>query len=555
MDFRCISFHQANADIDLCRLAVDLGFNHVELQMENGQFRRLQKVDGDAAPSQQEGLRLSHDWLVETGKLKALQELGLRIVVWTREIEDYDADRDGPIALDNHKLFESLEQRYEAIFTEIFPELDAVALTVAETNTWVEDPAVIKRICDMVAEVCRRHGKRMILRTFAYEDQRAAVGRIARELPDDVWLMTKYNPRDWHIRGVRDSLIGNIDPTRETVEEDIGGEYHLANKTANCMVDAFRRRFAPLKRMGLRGLTLRSNRGWDINKNYQGTIYGEVQETHLWAYAAWMQEELEGEDAVVEPIRRWAAYTFGDDAPIDELVQVFRPTGEVMAEALYVGFEPFGDTRNPVPIVRTTGGNRIWREEPITIARRYSDAEAELNGDRAAVKPVMPWAWASAYHHARANHPHEPALLPHYHDLRRGHPDLIVAKTASLQAARRSIDASISRFETLKSSLAQEPWYYFRFKLEATRRELQFRSNAILAYMLGCQRVYSDDSARKDLLAKEISKHLAAIDAMAKDAAAATPQEQKHRGRAYQFLAWPEGMSAFTENLRAHFEL
>ncbi len=555
MDFRCVSFHQANPDLDLCRLAAGLGFNHVELQTENPQFRKELKLAPGEPVRQLDGLRACRERLTRQGKLQPLRGLGLRVVLWTREIEDHDPDRDGPLSSDNPRLYAALAQRYARLFTEVFPEAQAVAMTVAESSTWIDDPRVIARVCETVAQVCREHGRTLIVRSFAYESQRAAVGRVLRSLPDDVLLMTKYNPRDWHLRGIRDPRIGNLAPGREIVEEDIAGEYHLENRVANCMADAFRDRFLPLRRMGLHGLTLRCNRGWDMARNHQGSLYGEVQESHLWAYAAWMRESLEGEAARSTPIHRWAASVFGDDAPLDELVEVFRPTGGAVAEALYVGPEPFGDARSRVPIVRTTGGDWGWQTTPVIPARRYTDEEAERCGDHDGAAGGIPWGRASAFHHGRSNHPEDPAWLASYHRLRRGHPRCVADKAHALTEARATMDRSIARFDALRDRVPGEPWAYLRFKLERTRRELVFRGHAAMAYLLGCQRLYSDDPAARRKAGAQIATHLRAITAMVQNAQTRQTVAQSHRGRTFDFPPWPEGMAAFVNNLEAHFRL
>ncbi|MEM1212019.1 MAG: hypothetical protein AAGI68_06940 [Planctomycetota bacterium] len=207
MDFRCISFHQANPDLELCRLAAGLGFNHVELQTENPQFRRELGLQPDEPINQADGLRETRRRLFAEGKLQALRGLGYRLVLWVREIEDHNPDRDGPLELSNDRVFEALADRYHALLTEVFPEADTLALTVAETSTWIDDPAMIDRICRTVHRVCKQHGRRLIVRSFAYQAQLAAMAQVLRELPDDILLMIKYGPRDWILRGIRDPLI------------------------------------------------------------------------------------------------------------------------------------------------------------------------------------------------------------------------------------------------------------------------------------------------------------------------------------------------------------
>ncbi|MEM6333233.1 MAG: hypothetical protein AAF823_07845 [Planctomycetota bacterium] len=537
--------------MDLCRLAASLGFNRVELQTEMPQFWRELGVERGETVGQSAGLRAVGDRLRRDGSLDALEALGLRVVLWTREVEDHDLHRDGPIAADNHALFEAMADRYDRLLTEDFSEIDSIALTVAEASAWVADPAVIERVCETVHAACRRHGKTLIVRSFAYEGQRAAVSRVLRQLPGDVLLMSKYNPRDWHLRGVRNPIIGHLDPSREIVEEDLAGEYYLTNQVGACLLDTLQRRHASLEALGVRGVTLRCNRGWDPAVNYQGSIFGEVQESHLWGYASWLDGSAGG-DRVIDPLRRWAASTFGEDAPLEELAGVFRPTGEVLAEALLVGFEPFGDLRSGVPIARTTG-----RGEHIRPARRLDDEEAERSGDpqHDGRLAESPWGANSAFHHALSNHAADPAFVTHYQALRRGEPAIIEAKRRSLADASRRLESCRVRFDGLAGRVSEEPWRYFKFKLDRLERVLRFRGHAMMAYLLASQRLYADDAQNRAGLAKEINDHLAAIGDMADRAAHDGPATQKHRGRTYTFTPWPAGMAEFAENLRAHFDL
>ncbi|MEM1212020.1 MAG: hypothetical protein AAGI68_06945 [Planctomycetota bacterium] len=302
-------------------------------------------------------------------------------------------------------------------------------------------------------------------------------------------------------------------------------------------------------------MTLRCNRGWDLTQNYQGTIYGEVQESHLWSYAAWMQESLMGDASVTEPLKRWAAHTFGPDAPLDELVAVFRPTGGVLEEALYIGHEPFGDLRSHVPIIRTTGGQDGGQGLPVKIARRYDDHTAELTGDHDGADSGIAWGTANPFHHGLSSHVYDPVFLPEYHMLRHGHPRCIKAKTASLAEARETLARCIARFDTLRDRVPAEPWAYYRFKLTVTQRELEFRGHAMLAYLFAAQRLYQDDAQRRVELEEPINHHLTAITRTAELARAETDAEQSHRGRTYSFSAWPPMMQAFADNLRDHFEL
>jgi hypothetical protein len=76
MEFRCVSFHQANPDIALCLLAKDLGFNYVELQTEHGQLRNDLNLPEHDPVNQMEGIRACRERLIRENKLKPLTRMG-----------------------------------------------------------------------------------------------------------------------------------------------------------------------------------------------------------------------------------------------------------------------------------------------------------------------------------------------------------------------------------------------------------------------------------------------------------------------------------------------
>ncbi len=559
LPFRSISFHQSNPDIDLIRLAGRLGFNNVELQTESPQFKQwltkagydVEAISSDPAkPMQLPGLQLVRKHIEQLGLPAVLERLGLSLSLWTRELEDVDPEW-GEVDPGNKKVWEGLTDRYRYYLGELFPEVKYLWVTIAETRTWITSSAIIDKVFRTINEVCREKGVTLVARNFSYEIQRDAVDEVLFNLPEDIVLGCKYGPRDWGPRGIPNRGIRKFSGRRQFIEEDIAGEYYFTNEAANCMARHFLEHFLYGQENGVEGWVLRVNRGWRMDDNDQGSIYGEVQESHLWCWAHWLNGR--GED-IETPLRAWAAETFGEQVA-DRAAAVFEPTGEVIAECVCLGREPFGDTRAAVPAAKCMGGP-CWpgdkRAEAVKApARRYTDEEAEQillpDGSHGWPKHISP------IHQARSIHPFDPSALPFYHRARKGDPSVIEEKLAAYERALGSIDGSISGWEELRPELEEEAYLYFHYKLSETRRRLIFWCEAQLTWLHACRRLYADHPAESEAPIQPMEEHRDRVLSIDEQWKGNPEHPLRWRGRSYAFRP-PAGAGAiFVRSLQEYF--
>jgi hypothetical protein len=103
-------------------------------------------------------------------------------------------------------------------------------------------------------------------------------------------------------------------------------------------------RFAYWREKGIDGLSVRIDRETNPELHHDWILY-EVQESNLWCLGRWMTDEASDID---EPLIEWATERFGAVAA-PEIARIARLCDPVIAEALTVCGEPFGDTRQVAP--------------------------------------------------------------------------------------------------------------------------------------------------------------------------------------------------------------
>lgn len=195
---------------DLVRLAAQVGFNDVTIQTELYTMPKL------------EALRR---WADQTGNFKFIKDQGMTLSVWVHELNDLPEDIGEP-TLDNERLWTELRKRYRYICTELLPEVDYFILTVVESQLWVsEDAEVLTKLVSVINDECHKAGKKLVFRTFLwYVKEADVIMKSLRDLPEDVIVMSKCVPQDWHLRGVDNPFIGKAGRRDQYIEFDIAGE-------------------------------------------------------------------------------------------------------------------------------------------------------------------------------------------------------------------------------------------------------------------------------------------------------------------------------------------
>ncbi len=538
--------------MDLVRLAKKLGYNDVTLQTELWQslgFLGLwpkYKHPEEVPPE----IRLQHACFEfiknlndSTGCLDEIKKMGMTFSLWTHEIEDYQPEW-GPIENDNERLWKEIYNRYVYLCDTMLPQVDYIILTLAESRSWTSGYDMTLKTCKTVYEACKACDVKLIVRTFIYTDKQGdAAFKVFEELPDDVIVMSKYGPKDWNAFGIIHPYLGKYAPKMEILEDDIGGEYYKANRTAHCMIDYMKNRFDNTKEVfadnpnRFWGINIRVNRGFDP-VNYRGSVYGEAQEADLWGFAYWATGKA---DNVEVPLHDWAANTFGDSLA-DVTAEIFRPTGKVVANSVFISSEPFGDTRKDVPAVRTTGG-------------------LMKNGNKKTLKKVKrqdkiePIVDSSPFVQGRSNCINDTSWIPNLVKLVKGDPEIIAEKEEINTETILLANESLRKFQALKESLPEELFTYHEFKLKENIYLAKFYGLAGLAWLKASRRLYSDDEREKEKLLEQINGHLDKIRELEQETRNFTKQKLTLGNRVYYYTLGDYGYNEFISNFTNYFAL
>ncbi len=478
MDYRSLSFHGGFPDPQLIRRGAELGFNDVCFQTEGGLMRKLQDL---------------RDRADRSGYFELMDELDMTCSVWAHELADYD-EAWGECRPDNDRLWEGIEERYDYILGELLPEIDNLVLTVVETEIPATDPEFLAPLTAAIHAACRRHDARLILRSFVhhpyqFEQVKDALGAIS----DDIVVMTKAIPQDWHMRSIDDPLIGEVGEKPQYVEVDIAGEYFRMDHVANCFTEILAGRFERWCEAGCEGVSVRVDRAWEPWKEPQTTVLDQAQEANLWTlgYLA------SGRSDSLQEI--WQDYTttqFGE-AAAGTMQEALRPTGEVVAEALYVESEPFGEQKYD-----------------------YAHPFALMNHDRTAVAypDDEDQVCRNPFHQAWSVFRWDESYRPRYQMIRRGDPEVIDRKEDTYAEAEESARRSLSLIDEVDEDLPDGAYRYFRFRLEENLWHLRFMCEMQLAWLkLSCV-LYEQAPERDSRLREEARQHLNRAETMAEEA-------------------------------------
>jgi len=407
-----------------------------------------------------------------SGTPQQIKSLGMTISLWVHEFEDLDPAWGEPV-LENERLWAELKARYVRLLTEELPEVDWLVLTVVESTVRVTDPRMLESLCLLLREVCADCGKKLMIRSFVWTlAEFEGVRKAIDALPDDIAVMTKYVPQDWH-RGsyddgspFHDPLIGKVGEKTQFVELDIAGEYFRGDQIAHCFAEELHKRLAFWQEQGVDGVSVRIDRGWRAYHHHDCILH-EVQESNLWCLGYWMCGKA---DDIDTPLKAWATERFSVEVA-DEMAAIARLCDNVVREGLTVCNEPLGDTRRPQPALRSL---LPPKEPPATLNQ---PAKAANHADPFC-RWLALWRW-------------DPSLKPRYEKLRSGDAGMSAQKEVDLQKALADADEALSRLNTIKDKLDAGAYEFIRFRLEENRHHLLLMSYGALAW-LGCLRRDAD---------------------------------------------------------------
>jgi hypothetical protein len=344
---RIVSFNQGRADMALVKVAKEAGYNGVQIQTEDGTDKPLQEFA--------EYNRRTH--LVEN-----CHQLGMQVSVWIHELNDlppefllqrdtnhlqpgevvckyqFAGNQSIVINIDDAKLWALLDNRYEYFLKDLIPDVDALVLTVTETQVHATNPALFNRLVRFLNEKCRKFGKKLHVRTFVWHpDDLNNLMTAIRELPQDVIVMSKCVPQDWHLRSIDAPELGLVGQHEQIEEWDVEGEYFGLNKLVNCMPALLQRQLAYGMSKGIKGVCVRVDRG------HQSVLH-QPSEVNLWALGLLAS----GRAATVEDVwKTWAFHRYGSRAG-PAIIPALLQSTDVVQEALYIEPFYFFDPRLPL---------------------------------------------------------------------------------------------------------------------------------------------------------------------------------------------------------------
>lgn len=440
---------------DMVKRAADLGFNDVTIQTEEWTMPKL------------EALR---KWADKTGNFKFIKDQGMSLSVWVHELNDMPKDI-GPLTIDNEKLWTALRERYRYVCNELLPEVDYYVLTVVESQLWVTGKTdVLVKLVSVINEECRKANKKLIFRTFLWYVSEASVIMDALEgLPDDVIVMSKCVPQDWHLRGVDSPFIGKAGKRDQYIEFDIAGEYNKLTHVACAFTDVLHRQLKYAEKHNCDGIAVRVDR-------YGATPWGQAQEANLW----YLGYHSSGKSS--DQNKAWHDYAvelFGSKAA-PTMIKALRPTGEVVAEAICVEQESFGYSRDVRPM------------------RNSSDPFNVLHS---------PAKW-------------DRSLVPTYNKIKAGDPEIIKRKTESFAGALASAKKSLRLIDTVKDDLPDGAYEFFRWKLQENEFHLIMFCNIELAWLKDARYRRTKSADEQNILARQVAEHVKVVKQMNADAKA-----------------------------------
>ena len=467
-------------DMPLVELAAELEFNDLQLTMAGSHFDLYFDVR----------TRATENRLFEIAK-----DFGMSTTLWIREFYNENC-RWGLPELSNDEYWSGIHRRYAGL-AALFPELDNFILTLVESDKWVAvfPPEAIAKTVETIIAAIKPFGKELIFRTFSWHPELARnISNALPAIPEDVLVSTKVVGNDWNYRQADHFLIGDVLGRRQVVEMNLFGTWQREHYVANAYTDEIRRRFDHWEQQGVYGVFVPPD-----GRTVQSRPIGNGQEMNLWA----MGRLAAGERDLDAVWRRFAVKRFGEKAA-DTMVEVLKPTGRVLDEALHVDREFFGHPESGIPCLREMMGRT---------AKKFSDEEAESVPDdlEKFTFNTIPfainfctWRW-------------DPSYVPTYHRIRKGDPGIIEEKVKRVDDARALAQESLEKLETVKDDLPAGGYEYTRFKLEENAYHLELMTEAELAWLRASSLLYFDhDEAERTSILEEIEGHLHRLEELAK---------------------------------------
>ena len=253
--------------------------------------------------------RPNPDWWDDIRELGQMcDERDIDWYVWIHELDDlppqFFLEESGRsrVDLDDPALVEYLTDRYERLL-EIIPGTAGFVLMYHETQRMVtrnrdvvserSAPERIAYLTRIIYDVAKRHDKKLIIRNFFYEPiEKEYFNRSLDLLPDDIVVMSKPVPHEFHPFYPRDPIHGNTGNKPHIVELDLGFEKSWGEDGIYAQVDWIKETVQYLYESGGDGLVGRARLGWYDRGDPElwDKPFENIHEINFYAFSRFMED-------------------------------------------------------------------------------------------------------------------------------------------------------------------------------------------------------------------------------------------------------------------------
>jgi len=304
---------------------------------------------GHASLSDEGKINSRRDWL--TAFIRRCHDYDIEIVMWHHEYvvldelcRAYPEMCEGDSVLYGSELFfEFLESKYDEFFEGPGAEIDGLVLTTVEGNVHLVDygEELIFRVLDMAHRMCAKYGKKLIFRTFGWdEEQESKLASVANQLALDVWVMHKHVPMDWMEAFPHNPNLVRVSGHPALLETEMGAEQRGTGRFPVWAGDYFKYRLQNALPTGILGATARINRrgvestGKPSYSTIHDRVYGgsfnpNIANLYVYGQLVWNPEADVGRIYL-----DWAGKYYGSRVA-QHVVAAFRPMRRVFVQMMY----------------------------------------------------------------------------------------------------------------------------------------------------------------------------------------------------------------------------
>ncbi len=238
-------------------------------------------VWGDASLRSRKLIESNRQWLKDY--LRKCHAYGIEVVMWHHEFVIQDElcaaypgmCADDSLMFSSDLFFQWLESKYDEFFQGPGAQIDGIVLTTVEGNVHLVDfgEELIFRTLDMARDKCNQYGKKLIFRTFGWDDpQETALANVANRLPDDIWMMHKHIPMDWCDAFPHNPNLQRVRGKKSLLETELAGEQRGRSGLPVWVGDYFKYRLRNAMPTGILGATGRITHGNGLHMH--DPVYG-----------------------------------------------------------------------------------------------------------------------------------------------------------------------------------------------------------------------------------------------------------------------------------------